>query len=65
MLLLMWSIQLQNLLQAKLDDFYDDSTINSSTNVSLVSNGNLEQLYKDAITPDEQLKVLYEVRFVF
>lgn len=61
-----YNSQLQNLLQAKLDDFnYDDSTINSSTNVSLVSNGNFEQLYKDAITPDEQLKVLYEVRLVF
>ncbi|XP_066157176.1 putative leucine-rich repeat-containing protein DDB_G0290503 [Euwallacea fornicatus] len=55
--------ELQNLLQANLDDFnYEDSTINSSTNTSVLSNDNLNHLYKKAITPDEQLKVLYEVR---
>ncbi|XP_066246315.1 putative leucine-rich repeat-containing protein DDB_G0290503 [Euwallacea similis] len=55
--------ELQNLLQANLDDFnYDDSTINSSTNTSVLSNDNLNHLYKEALTPDEQLKVLYEVR---
>ncbi|KAF7280414.1 hypothetical protein GWI33_006080 [Rhynchophorus ferrugineus] len=55
--------ELQNLLQANLDDFkYDDSTINSSTNISMVSVDNIEQNYKNAITPSEQLKVLYDVR---
>ncbi|CAG9773057.1 unnamed protein product [Ceutorhynchus assimilis] len=55
--------ELQNLLQAKLDDFnYDDSTINSSTNVSIASVDNLEQLYKEALSPDEQIKILYDVR---
>ncbi|KAH1005207.1 hypothetical protein HUJ04_006236 [Dendroctonus ponderosae] len=51
--------ELQNLLQANLDDFnYDESTINSSANVSLVSTSNFEQRYKDAISPNDQLQVL-------
>ncbi|KAL1512892.1 hypothetical protein ABEB36_002397 [Hypothenemus hampei] len=55
--------ELQNLLQANLDDFnFEDSTINTSTNVSIVSAENLEQVYKEAITPHEQLKVLYDVK---
>ncbi|XP_030749914.1 putative leucine-rich repeat-containing protein DDB_G0290503 [Sitophilus oryzae] len=55
--------ELQNLIQANLDDFkYDDSTINSSANISLASVDNFEQTYKDAITPNEQLQVLYQVR---
>lgn len=43
-----------------MDDFnYDDSTVNSSTNVSL---DDVQQNYRRASEPNEQLKVLYDVR---
>ncbi|XP_050303802.1 myosin-11-like [Anthonomus grandis grandis] len=56
--------ELQNLLQANLDDFkYEDSTINSSPNLSLISNDNLaSSLYKDHFQPNDQLKALFEIR---
>ncbi|VEN38732.1 unnamed protein product [Callosobruchus maculatus] len=55
--------ELQNLLVAKLDDFnFDESTINSSTNVSTASNEDIQNKYKYTSTPNEQLQVLYEVR---
>nr|XP_023025665.1 uncharacterized protein PFB0765w-like [Leptinotarsa decemlineata] len=53
--------ELQNLLMAKLDDFnYDESTINSSNNVSAVSLDD-QNKYRNA-DQYEQLKVLYDVR---
>ncbi|CAH2001744.1 unnamed protein product [Acanthoscelides obtectus] len=55
--------ELQNLLVAKLDDFnFDESTINSSTNISTASNDDIQHKYKYASTTNEQLQVLYEVR---
>nr|CAI5869358.1 unnamed protein product [Callosobruchus analis] len=55
--------ELQNLLVAKLDDFnFDESTINSSTNVSTASNEDIQHKYKYTSTPNEQLQVLYEIR---
>lgn len=51
---------MQNLLTAALDDFnYDESTVNSSTNISL---DEIQQNYRQASDPNEQLKVLYDVR---
>ncbi|KAG5863204.1 hypothetical protein JTB14_014108 [Gonioctena quinquepunctata] len=48
--------ELQNLLVAKLDDFnYDESTINSSNNVSVVSLDDVQNKYRNADT-NEQLK---------
>lgn len=46
-----------------MDDFnYEDSTVNSSTNVSMdESQTNLIKKYREA-SHDDQLKVLYEVR---
>lgn len=45
-----------------MDDFkYEDSTINSSTNVSIASGIDLQN-YCDASTPNDQLKILYDVR---
>lgn len=40
---------------------YEDSTMNSSSNVSLEEGRNLSQKYKTS-SVDDQLKVLYEVR---
>ncbi|KAL3269544.1 hypothetical protein HHI36_008609 [Cryptolaemus montrouzieri] len=55
--------ELQNLLLNALDDFkYEDSTINSSTNISVASADCMEQAYKDVQTPYEQLKLLYDIR---
>lgn len=55
--------KLQNLLTAKLDDFnFDESTINSSTNISAVSIDELQNKYCDVTNPHEQMKVLYDVR---
>ncbi|CAG9817152.1 unnamed protein product [Phaedon cochleariae] len=55
--------EIQNLLMTKLDDFnYDESTINSSTNNSVVSVDEIQNNYHKAINPNEQLKVLYDVR---
>ncbi|XP_018574443.1 spindle pole body component 110, partial [Anoplophora glabripennis] len=52
--------ELQNLLTAALDDFnYDESTVNSSANVSF---DEVQQNYRQASNPNEQLKVLYDVR---
>ncbi|CAH0555287.1 unnamed protein product [Brassicogethes aeneus] len=54
--------ELQNLLHEALDDFnYDDSTINSSTNVSVASLTDVHRSYRDAL-PSDQLKVLYDVK---
>ncbi|KAJ8984819.1 hypothetical protein NQ317_013018 [Molorchus minor] len=55
--------ELQNLLTAALDDFnYDESTINSSTNISVASSDELQRAYKNATEPDDQLKLLYGIR---
>lgn len=55
-------LQLQNILHKALDDFnYDDSSIASSTNVSVASMSGVNKDYRDAM-PNEQLKVLYEVK---
>lgn len=57
---MIFPFQLQNLLTAALDDFnYDESTVNSSTNVSL---DEVQENYRQASEPNEQLKVLYDVR---
>lgn len=46
-----------------LDEYkYDDSTINSSTNISVASAEYIDQAYKDVQTPYEQLKLLYDIR---
>lgn len=48
---------------AKLDDFnFDESTVNSSNNISMLSSDDIHNKYRDAVEPNEQLKVLYEVR---
>lgn len=53
---------MQTLLKAKLDDFnFDESTVNS-TNISLLSTDELQNKYCDITNPNEQLKILYEVR---
>ncbi|XP_044755654.1 myosin-1-like [Coccinella septempunctata] len=55
--------ELQNLLINALDEFkYDDSTMNSSTNISVASAEYIDQAYKDVQTPYEQLKLLYDIR---
>ncbi|KAJ8913610.1 hypothetical protein NQ315_013432 [Exocentrus adspersus] len=55
--------ELQNLLTNALDDFnYDDSTVNSSTNMSVASFDEIQHNYRQASDPNEQLKVLYDVR---
>lgn len=46
-----------------MDDFnFDESTINSSTNVSILSTDDIQNKYCDSTNPYEQLKILYEVR---
>lgn len=48
---------------AKLDDFnFDESTVNSSTNISVASLDDLQNKYSETINPNEQIKILYEVR---
>lgn len=48
---------------AKLDDFnFDESTVNSSTNISVVSTDDLQKKYCDTTSPNEQIKILYDVR---
>ncbi|KAJ8932780.1 hypothetical protein NQ314_014484 [Rhamnusium bicolor] len=55
--------ELQNLLTVALDDFnYDESTVNSSTNISVASLDEMQQNYRQASDSNEQLKVLYDVR---
>lgn len=61
--ILISSFQLQNLLINALDEFkYEDSTMNSSTNISVASAEYIGQAYKDVQTPYEQLKLLYDIR---
>ncbi|KAK9879919.1 hypothetical protein WA026_008423 [Henosepilachna vigintioctopunctata] len=55
--------ELQNLLIHELDEFnYEDSTVNSSNNISVTSIDYIEQTYGDSQTPYEQLKLLYDIR---
>lgn len=48
---------------AKLDDFnFDESTVNSSTNISVLSSEEIQNKYSETLNPGEQLKILCEVR---
>lgn len=55
--------QLGDLVIKQLDDFnFDESTVNSSTNVSVLSTNELQNKYSETNNSNEQLKILCEVR---